>query len=386
MAKNRTIDQHIAIFGESGSGKTILVSSFYGKAQEPNSSTNYSILADKVGQGNKLHQNYLGMRDESNVPVQTIFDASAYEFSVKIKNNGAAEKGRPFDVLRLTWHDYPGEWFEEDLSSEKEEARRVETFRSLLKSDVAFFLVDGQRLLDYAGEEERYLKSVFTNFSNGLLALQDDILGDEKELSQFPRIWVIALSKADLLPDMDVIAFRDMVIGKAGGEVARLNEVVSSFLQHKEALSAGQDFMLLSSAKFEAGNIEVNERVGVDLMLPMAAILPLERHTRWANRKVLPARIAENFLNADAVHYALIAAGLLAKGMKFGKVAKVQAALQLVLQGKNVDDAINLVGEKLRGANARAVEDKQHLAAMLTGFKIKLEEAEKSGVFLRSQQ
>lgn len=72
--------------------------------------------------------------------------------------------------------------------------------------------------------------------------------------------------------------------------------------------------------------------------------------------------------------------------MKFGKVAKVQAALQLVLQGKNVDDAINLVGEKLRGANARAVEDNQHLAAMLTGFKIKLEEAEKSGVFLRSQQ
>ena len=121
--------------------------------------------------------------------------------------------------------------------------------------------------MDYAGEEERYLKSVFTNFSNGLLALQDDILGDEKELSQFPRIWVIALSKADLLPDMDVIAFRDMVIGKAGGEVARLNEVVSSFLQDKEALSAGQDFMLLSSAKFEAGNIEVNERVGVDLML-----------------------------------------------------------------------------------------------------------------------
>src|SRR5699024_5545163 len=210
MAKNRTIDQHIAIFGESGSGKTVLVSSFYGKAQEPNSSTHYSILADKMGQGNKLHQNYLGMRDESNVPIQTKFHASAYEFSVKIKNHGETGTGRPFDVLRLTWHDYPGEWFEEDLSAKKEESRRVQRFRSLCRSDVAFFLVDGQRLLDYTGEEERYLKSLFTNFSNGLLALQDEILDEEKELSQFPRIWVIALSKADLLPDMDVIAFRDM--------------------------------------------------------------------------------------------------------------------------------------------------------------------------------
>jgi ABC-type dipeptide/oligopeptide/nickel transport system ATPase component len=34
MAKTRKKEQHIAVFGESGSGKTVLVSSFYGAARE----------------------------------------------------------------------------------------------------------------------------------------------------------------------------------------------------------------------------------------------------------------------------------------------------------------------------------------------------------------
>ena len=34
MAKNRKIEQQIAVFGESGSGKTVLVSSFYGATQQ----------------------------------------------------------------------------------------------------------------------------------------------------------------------------------------------------------------------------------------------------------------------------------------------------------------------------------------------------------------
>jgi len=40
--------------------------------------------------------------------------------------------------------------------------------------------VDGQRLLDNAGEEERYLKSLMTNFRNGLQALTRDLLVDGK--------------------------------------------------------------------------------------------------------------------------------------------------------------------------------------------------------------
>jgi len=175
MAKYpRVREQHIAAFGESGSGKTVLVSSFFGPTQE-GSYTNdlWDLVADDTGQGNRLYQNYLGMRDRAMAPMPTRFETTTYYFSIKLKggDNDAAKK-RPFDVLRLAWHDYPGDWFEAEPNSPEERNRRTDTFRSLLRSDVALFLVDGQKLLDYRGEEERYLKSLMGNFRQGLLRLR----------------------------------------------------------------------------------------------------------------------------------------------------------------------------------------------------------------------
>jgi len=104
------------------------------------------------------------MRDSARLPEATRFAATSYSFSVKLKDgsNAKAMRARPFDALRLVWHDYPGDWFEQDVSGPEEAQRRVDTFRSLLVSDVALVLVDGQRLLDNVGEEERYLKSLLT--------------------------------------------------------------------------------------------------------------------------------------------------------------------------------------------------------------------------------
>lgn len=195
----------------------MLASSFYGPTQEKSFSNGFwDLVADDTGQGNRLYQNYVGMRDHATAPAPTRFAGTIYSFSVKIKSGGNAKaKKRPFDTLRLAWHDYPGEWFEESPSSEEEANRRVDTFRSLLRSDVVLLLVDGQRLLDYRGEEERYLKSLLTNFRQGLLQLREDLLADEGRLADFPRIWIIALSKADLFPEWDVYSFRDLVIWKA---------------------------------------------------------------------------------------------------------------------------------------------------------------------------
>ncbi|MCC9195298.1 ATP/GTP-binding protein [Arthrobacter sp. zg-Y820] len=383
MQLSRALEQHIAVFGESGSGKTVMISSFYGAAQEPQylKKSLFNVVANETGQGNRLHQNYLGMRDSARLPAPTRFSATSYSFSVKPKEafDAKAVKARPSDALRLVWHDYPGEWFEEDVSGEEEAKRKVDTFKALLGSDVALLLVDSQRLLDHSGEEERYLKSLLSNFRNGLLSLKDDLLDDGKPLVEFPRIWVMALSKSDLLPEMDVFKFRDLLIEKAGDDLAQLREVLAGLVEASDALSVGEDFVLLSSAKFGSDKIEVTERVGLKLILPLAAMLPIERHVRWAEAKQIPRKVAQNLLAGVGP---LAAALIGRKGQAPGPIGNL---LQHI--GPNlVNEAVKLAADKLRGINSEALARQDYLSATLTGFRADLDKAEEDQVLLRSRR
>ncbi len=88
MRLKRVLEQHIAVFGEGGSGKTVLVSSFYGATQEPEflKESLFDVTADDAGQGHRLHANYLGMRDSARPPMTTRFQATPYAFSVKLRD------------------------------------------------------------------------------------------------------------------------------------------------------------------------------------------------------------------------------------------------------------------------------------------------------------
>src|SRR5664280_183895 len=381
MQLRRALEQHIAVFGESGSGKTVMLSSFYGATQEPQyvQKSLFHVVPDDIGQGNRLHRNYLGMRDSARLPMVTRFSATSYSFSVKLKDgpDAKAMRARPFDALRLVWHDYPGEWFEEDVSGPEEAQRRVDTFRSLLGSDVALLLVDGQRLLDNSGDEERYLKSLLTNFRNVLLSLKDDLLEDGKPLVEFPRIWILALSKSDLLPNLNVFEFRDLLIEKACDDIEELRKVIAGLVEAGDALSVGEDFVLLSSAKFDAGKIEVTERIGLELILPLAAILPFERHVRWARAMHNRGKVAENLLGgARALAPTVI--GLMS--LLPGRIG----LLMNRVDSKAIDDAAKLAGDKLKEANAEALAKRDYMAATLTRFRMDLDEGEEEQILLRS--
>ena len=370
-------EQHIALFGESGSGKTVLLSSFFGRAQEPSviNASRRHLVPESRPQGNKLHSYYLGMKNSATLPPANRFSWDSYTFDLKLKLD-ASDGGGTTDALRLVWHDYPGEWFEGRREGARERERQTAGFRALLESDVAFLLVDGQKLLDHRGEEERYLKYLFTSFRNTLLAMRTDILDDGKRLVEFPRIWFIALSKSDLNPDLDVYRFRDLVIEKSADELDLLREVLASFVVAPEALAVGEDFLMLSSGTFAPGEIHLERRVGLDVIMPIAAMLPFERHIRWATKMKLPAKVADE-LRRNSKLIGKILAGAASRWPR-------PVANAVALIGPSViAELAELAGRKLRDLNSSAVSRGDLLASTLSQFKIGLEDAEESVTLIR---
>lgn len=389
MVTKNKLEQQIAVFGESGSGKTVLLSSFFGPTQEEGYGERnlFNVVADDTGQGAKLFQNFLGMRNSARLPEPNKFKSVSYSFSVRRAKELAlnSKKKAPFDAVRLVWHDYPGEWFTQDVAGE-EAARRVEGFRALLGSDVAVLLVDAQLLLDNAGQEEAYLKSLFYNYRTGLENLRDEILDDGKPLVVFPRIWIVALSKSDLMPEVDVQQFRELIIEKGAEDLDRLRRTIASMVEAPEALAVGEDFLLLSSAKFSPGEIEVTQRVGLDLLLPIAAVLPFERHVRWARTQQLPHQVAEQLLdNAGKVAAALTMVAPFVRRIKLpGPVAAVGALLAGLLSKDVIDRVVGMGRAKLEEAKSEALARHDYLTAVLMRFRIDLEDGERSKTLLRS--
>ncbi|SDS16339.1 hypothetical protein SAMN04489719_1684 [Agrococcus carbonis] len=338
------------------------------------------MRAVRANQATLLRQNYLGMKDSADVPEPNRFSSTTYDFAVQLRRPEAASAHRADPLLHLVWHDYPGEWFEQDASSEEEAKRRVSNFRALLNSDVAILLIDGQRLVDHAGEEERYLRSVLGSMRDVLESVKDELLDGSAGLEQFPRIWMIALSKADLLPHLDVDSFADLVVRKAGYELSVLRQSIATLVVADDALSVGEDFVLLSSARFEPGRIVFEDQVGVDLLLPIASLLPIERGNRWAQLRLLPNEVARRLLR-NAAHVARFAAwGARIAGRLPGKLALLATLIDL----EAVERLAQLGHDELVEAHNRAVARNEGARAAATQFLLQIKKAEEEKVLARS--
>jgi hypothetical protein len=195
---------------------------------------------------------------------------------------------------------------------------------------------------------------------NLLRSIERELLDDGQRLVQFPRIWILALSKADLLPDMDVFAFRDLLVDKALDDLNELRTVLREFVESPEALDIGEDFLRLSSAKFEPGKIEVTERTGVDLILPLAATLPLERHVHWIEQRRAGGEVAVELAESvGPFALALIGRAVSALAKVKGPVGFIATLLATKQAKKVMADAVKLAGEKLRsphGCHRRAAQ------------------------------
>lgn len=380
MGKQK-LHQHIAVFGQAGSGKTVLLSSLFGRLHEPAAikENGYRFLAKDAARGNKLLQKYLGMKKQDQVPMQDKFVSSPFEFSFAPESQPLNTKKKP-SRIGITWHDYPGEWFESEVSSESERKDRAATFRQLVQSDVALVLVDAQKLLEHRNDEGRYLKSLFGTFRNTLLGIKSEIVAENERLEQFPRIWVIALSKADLMPEMNAHRLHELVVLHAADELNALRKVLADFVNGDKALSVGEDYIVISSAEFKNDSIDLDKHKGVDALLPLSTILPIQRYQRWNVLRLLPAGLADEKLVTKGLNIAQMAFSMLGKADKlpFKFLTKAQGLVGLV------DPLMSEALPALAEARQNAVEKHAFKELLLTDFVMKLRESIDNDILERS--
>lgn len=88
--------------------------------------------------------------------------------------------------------------------------------------------------------------------------------------------------------------------------------------------------MLLSSARFEPDRIEVTQRVGLDLNLPVASMLPLERVAQSAKNFNIPFKVLSGLVDKAEELAALMATGAMFAAKFIAKVPKVGPVLSKV--------------------------------------------------------
>lgn len=359
MRARSAFEQHVAVFGESGSGKTTLLSVFYGHQQAAafSKAAGYYLLASDTTQGQKLLQTYHRIEDDL-LPPQTRYRQTDFTFLVR-------PHGLRKDAGRLVWHDYPGEWWSETREGE-EGQRKQQTFKSLLCSDIALFLVDGQRLKDNC---EHYLPRLFKSFRDELSRQRQTLIEGDDPLQAFPRVWIICLSKADLFPGKDVEWFRSEVIKKACDEVDALREEIRSMVAKPEFVSLGDNYLLLSSAKFDPDTgkiLDPKKTIGIELIAPLALTTPLLYAKKWAGIEISSKKTVALLTEAFR--------GVTTGWLKWLPI--VGRFFQLL------DEQLKEGVAKLRQIHERAVQKGDALEAVLASFAMRLNAPGTEKIFL----
>ena len=255
--KNDVPEIRLALFGPSASGKTTFLASYFGNQQRNSfeEAHGYRLEAADVSDGNQLLARYYRM-EKGEFPLGT---EQFFEYRFGFKVGGLPEPG-----LHVVWYDYPGGWWERTPKDDSEKAARRDALAKLLTSHVGILLVDGMK---YVSEGLPYVRHLLDQFRNEARRISDEFAASGAPLESLPKQWIIAISKADLLP-ADVTAekvCRDIVSG-AADQLAGVAKAVNS-------KSFGSQYLLLSSVRGDGGHvIDAHEFIGLQLVAPVALV------------------------------------------------------------------------------------------------------------------
>ena len=243
----------LALFGQSGAGKTALLASYFGNQQRHTFEARhgYRLEAEDTSDGNELLGRYYGM-EQGRFPRGTD-DFREHRFSLILKLPEQSER-----VFRVVWYDYPGGWWEREPSDEGERQARRQALERLATSHVGILLIDGDK---YATQGISYVRTLLAQFRNEMSRLAPLRVDDA-----LPRQWIIAVSKADLLPPGTTAedVARDL-LASAGDELSGLASALPS------QASFGRHFLLLSAARGDGAQVmDAHRYLGLTLVAPLA--------------------------------------------------------------------------------------------------------------------
>jgi len=128
----------------------------------------------------------------------------------------------------------------------------------------------------------------------------------------------------------------------------------------------------------------VEDRVGVNLLLPIALLLPLARLVDWFGRFDIPRKWVDVLAeNAGAIAIAIGSAKVLKAAI--AKVPRVGPALASFAVPA-LTAALEVGGSELKKANQTATLKQDYLTAMLTQFKLDLDQGVDDGLIYTRPQ
>jgi GTPase SAR1 family protein len=265
----------IALFGQSGAGKTTFFSSYYGsqRSQRFEKEHGYRLRTKIATDGNTLLGRYQAM-EQGQFPIATDM-ATIHEFDLMV---------RPLSSpgMEISWLDYPGGWWERVPKDQSEKIERRKVLGELISSHAIILLLDAARWQD---EGRVYLRDTLHRFSNLIEDIKSDL---EKEIgftSDIPQTVLLAVSKADLLREEETAeTVARKVLSDAMHEV---NAIARSLGSSKESPAPFlSHIILLSSAACDAdGRADVSRTMSLNLIAPIVLAAILDNAAKRSGKK-----------------------------------------------------------------------------------------------------
>jgi GTPase SAR1 family protein len=252
----------IALFGMKGAGKTTLLASYFGNQQRNafEERHGYRLEAADAAQGSVLLSRYYRL-EGGDFPIGTDgFDT--LRFGLKVHD-------LPTPSLDVVWYDYPGGWWETAPSDEAERDARRKALELLLDSHAAILLIDSER---YAKEGLTYARSLLDQFRAEIRRIVNELSALGKA-PDFPEQWLIAFSKADLLPERTTaLTLAQELREGAADQLSGIQKAVGGHV------SFGQEFLLLSAVRGDGSRVlDAHQSLGLTTIAPLVLLGALSR-------------------------------------------------------------------------------------------------------------